>query len=202
MHKKASYIALALLLLSMESIIMSTPAPIALHDKTFAVSISQTEIETRIKELGAQITKDYAGKRPIFIGVLKGAFMFLSDLVKAVDLECEVAFLQVSSYANATRSSGSIDVLQALSTDISGRDVIIVEDIVDTGLSMEFLRGLLQHSNPRSIRIATLLDKKLSDLDFPLDYVGFEIAPNFVIGYGLDYAQLGRNLPAIYTLVK
>jgi len=128
--------------------------------------------------------------------------MFLSDLVKAVDLHCEIDFLQVSSYEDKTKSSGVITLLKALKSDITDRDVIIVEDIVDSGLSIAYVRDMLQESNPRSIRIATLLDKKLSTLDFPIDYVGFEIAPEFVIGYGLDYNQLGRNLKDIYTLAE
>lgn len=177
---------------------------IPIHDKTFALSISRKKIEARIKELGKQVTQDYkdAKQPPIIIGVLRGAFMFLSDLVKEIDLQCEVDFLQVSSYEDKTRSSGAITLLKALKNDISGRDVIIVEDIVDTGLSIAYVRDMLLTSNPQSIRIATLLDKKLSNLDFKIDYVGFEIAPEFVIGYGLDYNQLGRNLPDIYSLVS
>lgn len=199
-----SYLVSFFLLTSCTVGAMDTKKTVTLHDKTFQLSISRETIEARIKELGKKITEEYknAEKPLIFIGVLRGGFMFLSDLVKAVDLACEVDFVQVASYHNTTHSSGTIQVLKALSNDITNRDIIIVEDIIDSGLSMQFLRDLLLQSNPRSIRIAALLDKQISSLDFPIDYVGFTIAPEFVVGYGLDYAQLGRNLPAIYTLVQ
>lgn len=202
MQKKLFLFAIAFLLTpALQGRMQKT---ITVHDKTFAVSIPREKIEARIKELGTQITRDYkdAEQPPIFIGVLRGAFMFLSDLVKEVDLACEIDFLQVSSYEGITQSTGIITLLKALKSDISGRDVIVVEDIVDTGLSITYVREMLQASNPKSIRIASLLDKKLSHLDFKIDYVGFEIAPEFVIGYGLDYNQQARNLPDIYTLIK
>ncbi len=202
MQKKLFLFAIAFLLTpTLQGRMQKT---ITVLDKTFAVSIPREKIEARIKELGTKITKDYkdAEQPPIFIGVLRGAFMFLSDLVKEVDFPCEIDFLQVSSYEGTTQSTGTITLLKALKSDISGRDVIIVEDIIDTGLSIAYVKDMLQASNPKSIRIASLLDKKLSNLDFKIDYVGFEIAPEFVIGYGLDYNQLGRHLPDIYTLIK
>jgi len=204
MQNKSSFLAVAVLLTSLSIQSGTMNQTVTVHDKTFAVSIPHAKIEERIKTLGQQITHDYknAEKPPIFIGVLRGAFMFLSDLVKAVDLAYEIDFIQVSSYEDKTTSSGVITLLKALKRDITDRDIIIVEDIVDSGLSIAYIRDMLQTSNPRSIRIASLLDKKLSTLDFPIDYVGFEIAPEFVIGYGLDYDQLGRNLKDIYTLAE
>ena len=177
---------------------------ITVHDKTFKVSIPHKKIKERIKELGAQITNDYkdAKKPPVLIGVLRGAYMFLSDLAKEIDLLCEIDFVQVSSYQDKMRSSGSIALLQALKSDITDRDVIIVEDIIDTGLSIQYVRDMLANKNPRSIRIATLLDKQLSNVQFPVDYIAFHIPPEFVIGYGLDYNQQGRNLKDIYSLVS
>lgn len=174
---------------------------ITVHDKKFAVSITHDEVAQRVRTLGEQISKDYAGKRPIFVGVLNGAFIFLSDLVRATDLDCEIDFIKIASYGDATTSSGTITLSKGLSCDITDRDVIVVEDIVDSGLSLQFVVDLLKKSNPRSIRVAALLDKNLCKLNFPIDYVGFNIKPEFVIGYGLDYAQAARNLKDIYTLV-
>lgn len=195
------------ILISLLSIIMTSSTyaqnePIIVNGKKFSISIPHTKIETRVQELGKQITNDYAEKKPIFIGVLNGAFMFLSDLVRAVNIDCEIDFMKISSYGNETESSGTIKLSQSVSRCIADRDVIIVEDIVETGNSIDFLLKHLQELNPRSIRIATLLHKNVSKLNFDIDYVGFNIAPEFVIGYGLDYAQEARNLKDIYSLVQ
>jgi hypoxanthine phosphoribosyltransferase len=195
-----SFLAAALIT-SMGSLAMNQEC-ITINDKQFTISIPQETIIKRIKELAAQITKDYAGQKPIFVCVLKGAFMFFSDLVREVGLYGEIDFIKVSSYGNQTKSSGSIKLVKDLSSKIDGRPVIIVEDIIDTGVTIKFIRDLISRHNPSSIRIASLLDKNLSNLDFAIDYVGFSIKPEFVIGYGLDYAQAGRTLKNIYKLVE
>lgn len=169
-------------------------------DKTFIPSITHSTISTRVAELGAQITADYAGKKPILIGVLNGAFIFLADLARAIDLECTIDFIQVGSYGESTSSSGSVKLIQDIKHSITGRDVIIVEDIVETGLTIQFLLEHLRAANPSSIRVATLLHKNVGPLNFTVDYVGFSIKPEFVIGYGLDYAHTARNLKDIYKL--
>jgi len=191
----------ALLLTSIDSGAMDQK-PITINDKQFTVSIPQETITARINEIAAQITKDYAGQKPIFVCVLNGAFMFFTELVKAVDLEGEVDFIKVSSYGSQTRSSGSIKLSKGLSANVEGRPVIIVEDIVATGLTIQFIKDLIAEENPSSIAVATLLDKNLHDLNFAIDYVGFSIEPEFVIGYGLDYAQAARTLPHVYKLVE
>ena len=175
---------------------------VTVNKKEFGVSIPHTTIEKRVQELGAQIKKDYEGKTPIFIGVLSGAFMFLADLVRAADMDCEIDFIKIGSYGDSDVSSGKVDLAKGLSRCIADRDIIIVEDIVETGTSMKFLLEHLGQLNPRSIRIVTLLYKNVTELKFDIDYVGFNIAPEFVIGYGLDYAQAGRNLKDIYALVQ
>src|SRR3989304_7949702 len=197
MKKSIFFLSLALLY-STESFTMNNN--ITIQDKTFSLSISHDQIAGRIQALGAQITQDYSEKRLVFIGVLNGAFIFLADLVRAVDLDCEVDFLQISSYGDETQSSGKITILKDISRDITDRDIIIVEDIIDTGLSMQFLLDHLKALQPRSIRIATFLHKNIAERPFDLDYVAFEIDPEFVIGYGLDYAQLARNLKNVYKL--
>lgn len=163
--------------------------------------IGSSVIQKRIKVLAKQIEKDYKGKTPVFLCVLNGAFMFLSDLIKEVDLDVEVAFIKLSSYRNSKTSAGKIDILQELNNDISRKDIIVVEDIIDTGLTIKFLKDLLKKYKPASLRIATLLHKTdVSKLDFKIDYVAFEIENKFVVGYGLDYAQKYRNLKAIYVV--
>ncbi len=163
--------------------------------------ISGSAIQKRIKILSRRIEKDYKGKTPVFLCVLNGAFMFLSDLIKEVNLDVEVSFIKLSSYRDSKTSAGKIDILQELNNDISRKDIIIVEDIVDTGLTIKFLKQVLKKYKPSSVRIATLLHKtEVSKIDFKIDYVGFEIENKFVVGYGLDYAQKYRNLKAIYVV--
>ncbi len=175
---------------------------ITLKDKTFTPYIRGAELQSRIAELGAQITRDYAGKTPLFLSVLNGSFMFTADLLKAVDLPCEVSFVKVASY-HGTGSSGKVTELIGLSEHIEGRDVIVVEDIVDTGLTIQKVAELLSERHPASLRIATLLFKpEAYKGTMPVDYVVREIPNAFVVGYGLDYDGLGRNLRDIYQIVE
>jgi hypoxanthine phosphoribosyltransferase len=174
---------------------------IMVGNEKFVEMISAEQIQVRINELGKQITGEYKGKLPIFISVLNGSFMFLSDLIKKVDIHCEIDFIKLSSYGDQKISSGNVKTLKELNADISERHVVIVEDIVDTGLSISYLEKIMKEHNPASIRIASLLLKPDSlKYDLKVDYVGFEIPNKFVIGYGLDYAQKYRNLDSIYVL--
>lgn len=155
----------------------------------------------RVRELANQISTDYAGSVPVFIGVLNGSFIFFADLIRDVTVDCEVDFLKLSSYGDAKISSGDVRLLKDLSCQVEGRDIIIVEDIVDSGLSMDYIKGLILRQNPKSFKIVTLLYKRDSvKSGIRPDYVGFGIPSVFVIGYGLDYAQKERNLRAIYRL--
>jgi hypoxanthine phosphoribosyltransferase len=151
--------------------------------------------------MGAELTRKFQEKRPIFIGVLNGAFIFLSDLIRHVQIPCEVDFLKLSSYGDAKVSSGQVTNLKNIDADIAGRHVVLVEDIVDTGLSMKYLTNQLEVYEPGSLSVVTLLHKKEATRhSIQLDYVGFEIPDKFVLGYGLDYSQEGRNLDQIYIL--
>ena len=171
-----------------------------IKDKNFVPFIESDKLQTRIKALAQQINKDYAGKNPLLIGVLNGSFMFIADLFKSIEIECEITFIRVSSYQQ-TESSGHIKQILGMNEDIKSRHVVIVEDIVDTGLTMQEVLGQLASKKPASIKIMTLLYKP-DALKVPLkiDYAGFEIENKFVIGFGLDYDGLGRNLDAIYVL--
>jgi len=175
---------------------------VIVRDKKFSVSISETDIKEKVSEVASAIRKDYSDKNPIFIGVLNGAFIFMADLVRAVDIDCEMDFIKISSYGNQTRSSGSIKLSKDVSLDLNGRHVIIVEDIIETGRSIKFVKELLAKHNPTSISVATLLHKNVTELETPIDYLGFSIAPEFVIGYGLDFAQAGRALKDIHKLTE
>jgi len=162
--------------------------------------ISYEKIQKRIQEMAVQISKDYEGKMPIMIGVLNGCFIFFADLIREMDVQSEVDFIKISSYANETRTSGTVRLLKDISCDITGRDVIVIEDIVDSGLSIDFLRRRLQDSQAKSVKFAALLIKDYTELDFDIDYIGFTIPDKFVVGYGLDLAQKMRNLKSIYYL--
>jgi hypoxanthine phosphoribosyltransferase len=175
---------------------------IVVNSDRFTLFISEDLIQRRVKELAVQINKDYAGKVPIFIGVLNGSFIFFSDLIREITIDCEVDFFKLSSYGDAKISSGEVRLLKDLNCQVNGRDIVVVEDIVDSGLSIAFIKKLIMRENPKSLKVVTLLFKReVAKLDFPIDYVGFEIPPDFVIGYGLDYAQKVRNLRSIYRLV-
>ncbi len=154
-----------------------------------------------MRELARRISADYRGKIPVFIGVLNGSFVFFADLIREVTIDCEVDFLKLSSYGDAKISSGAVRLLKDLNCQVEGRDIIIVEDIVDSGLSIEYIKRLILQHNPGSFRVVTLLLKpEAMKTDVSLEYVGFNIPKDFVIGYGLDYAQRERNLRAIYRL--
>lgn len=167
--------------------------------KKIEVLLSAEQIAARVAEMGAEITSDYTeGAELVMVGVLKGSCVFLSDLCRAVDLPVELEFLSVSSYGDSVETSGVVQLIQDLSRPIAGKHLLIVEDIVDTGLTMDYLRRNLITRNPASVKVATLLHKPArTRVDVPLDYVGFTIPDKFVIGYGLDYASKLRNLPFI-----
>jgi hypoxanthine phosphoribosyltransferase len=163
--------------------------------------LSAEKIQTRLAELGAQLKNDYAGKDLVLIGILRGSIIFLSDLCRHIDLPLEIDFLGLSSYGNRTESSGIVRMTQDLSSPIEGKDVLVVEDIVDTGLTMRYLMENLQTRRPRSVKICTFLDKPEGrKVEIEADYVAFTIPNLFVIGYGLDYAQKYRNLPYVGVL--
>jgi len=163
--------------------------------------ISEKRIKKRIKTLAKKINKDYKGKNPIFIGILNASFVFLSDLIREINLDCEIDFLKLSSYGDEQISSGNVKMLKELNCQIEGKDIIIVEDIIDSGLSVKFIKNLIESKNPKSLRFVSLLFKKnVSNLDFEIDYICFMIKNKFVVGYGLDYAQKYRNLKGIYVL--
>jgi hypoxanthine phosphoribosyltransferase len=167
----------------------------------FRTLLTSRQIEDRTRALGKQITLDYRGKQPILIGVLNGAFIFMADLVRHIELDIEVDFIKISSYGDAQVSSGHIQMLKDINVTITGRDVLIVEDIVDTGFSIQFLKEKFQASSPASLRFVSLLVKKENlKIDVHVDYGGFEIPNEFVIGYGLDHKQILRNLPAVYVM--
>lgn len=174
---------------------------IIIKEDHFTVFLDESTIQKRVKELSGELHKAYKGKTPIFIGILNGAFPFLTDLVKNYDGLCEVEFMKLSSYGDAKISSGNVKVVKELEIDISGKDIIIVEDIVDTGLSVKYIERMLESHNPASVAVVTLLLKPESlKYNVKIDYIGFSIPSKFVIGYGLDYEQKYRNLKAIYAL--
>lgn len=178
-----------------------TPDTVKCNGEIFKPYITEDEIRNRVKAMGEQLTKDFEGKQPIFIGVLNGAYIFLSDLMRYVQMPCEVDFLKLSSYGDEKVSSGQVTSLKEIDADIKGRHVILVEDIVDTGLSMKYLLNQLGTKQPASLTTVTLLHKEeATHHDVTLDYIGFNIPTLFVLGYGLDYAQEGRNLAQIYIL--
>lgn len=165
------------------------------------ILLTEAELKERVAELGRQITEDYAGREPIFVGVLKGCFIFMADLLRSVELHCTMDFMAVSSYGDGTTTTGAVKINKDLSRDIAGRDVIIVEDILDSGVTLSYLKNYLSVRQPASIRIITLLDKpSRRKADITADYTGFEVEDAFVVGYGLDYAERYRNLPYIGIL--
>lgn len=163
--------------------------------------ISRQQISDRVAELGTQISRDFAGESVILIGVLKGAAIFLSDLSRNISIDATFDFIAVSSYGKGAKTSGAVKLLKDADTPIGGQNVILVEDILDTGLTLLFLRKLLEQHDPKSLKIATLLDKPSRRLEqIEADYVGFRIPNQFVIGYGMDYGERFRNLPDICVL--
>ena len=165
------------------------------------VLLTEEEIRQKVAELGEKLTQKFQGREPLFIGVLKGSFVFMSDLVRQIDLKCTVDFMAVSSYGAGTASTGQVKITKDLSTDISDRHVIIVEDILDSGTTLSYLVGYLKNRRPASITLVTLLDKpERRKADIRADYSCFEVPDEFVVGYGLDYAEKYRNLPYIGVL--
>ncbi len=174
---------------------------ISIRGERFRKYLTAETIQKRVREIGREIAEEYGDRKPIFIGVLNGAFIFLADLMRAAKIDCEVDFLKLSSYGEKKISSGTVTELKAVDADLKGRHVIVVEDIIDTGLSMKYLVDRLKQAEPASIKTATLLHKyEATREDVPLDFVGFRIRNLFVLGYGLDYGQVGRNLADIYIL--
>jgi hypoxanthine phosphoribosyltransferase len=162
------------------------------------VVVEEVELQQRIRELGKDLTSDYTANPPLLVGILKGAFMFMADLARAIDLPVEFDFMAVSSYGSATRTSGVVRIMKDLDIDLTDRHVLIVEDIVDSGLTLSYLRKNLSARNPASLEVCALLVKEgLQRVDLDLKYVGFTIPDRFVIGYGLDVAERYRNLPYV-----
>jgi hypoxanthine phosphoribosyltransferase len=175
---------------------------IQLHDKSFAIDIREERILEAVAELALRINRELQDERPLFLGVLNGSFMFLSDLMKCVDIPCEVSFVKVASY-DGTSTTGQVKQILGLNENIAGRTVVIVEDIVDTGHTIQHLFDLLQSYEPKQIKIATLLFKpEAYTKSIPLDYVALEVPNDFLVGYGLDYDGLGRNLKHIYKITQ
>ncbi|MCR8846626.1 hypoxanthine phosphoribosyltransferase [Paenibacillus sp. SC116] len=172
-----------------------------MHNDIEKVVISEEEIQARVKELGEQLTRDYAGKKPLVICILKGAFIFMADLVKRIEVPMEMDFMAVSSYGASTESSGVVRILKDLDVSVEGRDVLIVEDIIDTGLTLSYLINILEGRSAASIKVVTLFDKPARrSANMEADYKGFVLPDEFIVGYGLDYAEEYRNLPYIGVL--
>ncbi len=167
------------------------------------VLISKEELNRRICEIAKTLDEDYKGKRPLMVAILKGSVMFFTDLIREMKTDLEIDFMSISSYGNGVKSSGEVKMIKDLDGKIEGKDVIIVEDIVDSGYTMKYLKNLLEARNPSSIRICALLDKpSRRETDVQVDYKGFEVGNEFVVGYGLDYASFYRNIPFIGILKR
>jgi hypoxanthine phosphoribosyltransferase len=165
------------------------------------ILLTEEEIQTRIRELGAAISEEYQDLFPLVVGVLKGAMPFMSDLIKRIDTHLEMDFMDVSSYGNEMVSSGEVKIIKDLNTSVEGRDVLIIEDIIDSGLTLKYLVDLLRYRKAKSVKVVTLLDKAEGrKVDLKPDLVGFTVPDEFVVGYGLDYAERYRNLPYIGIL--
>lgn len=175
---------------------------IKLKDKTFRLSMPETDILACIKKVADSINADYAGRKPLFLPVLNGSFMFASDLLKDINLECEVCFVKMSSY-EGTASTGKVKELIGITRDITGRDIIIVEDIVESGQTIMEMKNLLANHNPASVKVCTLFFKPTKLIsDLKVDYAAKIIPDDFIVGHGLDYDQLGRNLRDLYTIAE
>ena len=167
------------------------------------ILVQPDELRARVQQLGAQISRDYAGRDLLLVGVLKGAIFFLSDLMREIEIPVEVDFMAVASYGSATESSGVVRILKDLDADLTGRHVLIVEDIIDSGLTLSWLLSNLRSRGPASVEVAALLRKPdAAKVDVLVRYVGFDIPNEFVVGYGLDYAERYRNLPFVGTLAE
>jgi hypoxanthine phosphoribosyltransferase len=176
-------------------------AVVQVHDKKFKTYITEKKIQAAVKKLAAQINKDYKGRKPLFIAILNGSFMFAADLFKHLTVEAEICFIKLASY-KGMKSSGKVVTSIGLEEDVYGRDIILLEDIVDTGKTLHDFLPKLMHQQPRSLKIVTLLHKPdARKYPLQLDYIGFDIPNKFVVGYGLDYDGLGRNFREIYQLM-
>lgn len=185
----------------MDEVKRQTKDEIWIGTEKFVPYLKEEEIQKRIGELGKQISEEYKAKLPIFIGVLNGSFMFMSDLLKNITISCEMDFFKLSSYGDEKISSGKVKLVKDLNADINDRHLIIVEDIIDTGLSINYIEQMIKEHTPASMKVVSLLVKPESlKYDIKIDYIGFKIPNKFVIGYGLDYAQKYRNLRSIYVL--
>lgn len=173
----------------------------SMHDDILKVLLTQEELREKVKELGRQITQDYQGKNLMIVTVLKGAVVFLADLMREIDVPAEIDFMVVSSYGAGTKSSGVVKIVKDLDVPLKDKDLLIVEDILDSGMTLSYLKELLEGREPRSICIATLLDKPARrKVDLKADYIGYSVPDEFVVGYGLDYDEKYRNLPYIGIL--
>ncbi len=180
---------------------MHATAPASMHDDVEEILLTDTQIQSRVAELGAQLSGDYLDRDPVLVSVLKGSFIFLADLVRSMEVHLSIDLMELSSYGASTESSGQVRILKDLSGSIEGRNVIVVEDIIDTGLTLNYLLKYLADRNPTSVRVCCLLDKPARRLaEIPIDYRGFTIPDRFVVGYGLDYDERYRNLPYIGVL--
>ena len=176
--------------------------PIKLHDKSFEIYLSEDEIAEKVKRIAGELNQEYAGKHPLFIAILNGSFMFASDLFKQLTIEAEICFIKLASY-KGMKSSGQVVTAIGLDQELYNRHVVIVEDIVDTGKTLHDFMPKLQHQQPASLKIASLLHKpEATQYTLQIDYTGFQIPNKFVVGYGLDYDGLGRNLKEIYKLIE
>tara|TARA_Y100000780_G_C13684079_1_gene417075 strand:+ start:1248 stop:1778 length:531 start_codon:yes stop_codon:yes gene_type:complete len=172
------------------------------YDYELSPVISDEDIQKRVNEIAMDLSEKFKDEVPILIGILNGSFIFMADLIRALDIDCEMDFIKLASY-KGSHSTGTVRLLKDISAEITGRHVVIVEDIIDSGLTIKFIKDRMQDAAPASLMIVTLLLKPdVANLDFPIDIVGFEIAPDFVVGYGLDYDQKMRHLPAIYRIEK
>lgn len=174
---------------------------IRLHDLYFEIFITSEQIESAVRNLAALINADYKGKVPVFLVILNGAFMFASDLLKLIQIDCDVVFYRITSY-EGTKTTNKVKEIIGIEENLTGRDIIILEDIIDTGLTLQYIIEKINLQKPNSVKIATLLFKKEKFTNvYPIDYYGFSIPSDFVVGYGLDYNGLGRNLKDLYKLV-
>ena len=173
----------------------------SMHDDVKTVLVSEEQLKAKVAELGAQISRDYAGKNLVLVSILKGSVVFMADLMRAVSIPCNIDFMVVSSYGGSNTTSGLVKIIKDLDGDLSGKDVLIVEDILDTGVTLSNLVPMLKMRNPNSVKICTILDKpSRRKADIQPDYEGFQVPDEFVVGYGLDYDETYRNLPYVGVL--
>lgn len=173
----------------------------SMNDDIRAVLVSEQQLEDKVAQLGAQISQDYAGKDLVLVSILKGAVVFMADLMRAVTIPCSIDFMVVSSYGAGTTTTGLVKIIKDLDSDLSGKDVLIVEDILDTGVTLSNLVPMLKMRDPNSVRICAILDKpSRRRADIQADYIGFQVPDEFVVGYGLDYDEKYRNLPYVGVL--